>query len=269
MHTGRGTIQKFPQLPDFQAVWTQHRDSDNTSPFVAHGARHSSRLEETERVWRLRNMMANAHKHCDEAKPIPPTQFTLPERIPRQQAVVANTSSWRFWGSSFNDFPNSGVCCFCCRCCSVCLVRLHKIPHYFLVVAFLDPCHSGPYITLYGLILNSRWLWSIVPTLAQFFRSHCTWPSSSFAGPFCKSLAHDGDTRRSSSFAGRLSPLRDFLNSGFTGFQYSAAACFNASRDTKSTCAPVGFFDCPRMYAVSFSVLRSRVPFFQSAGAFV
>ena len=54
-------------------------------------------------------MMANAHKHCDEAKPIPPTQFTLPERIPRQQAVVANTSSWRFWGSSFNDFPNSGA----------------------------------------------------------------------------------------------------------------------------------------------------------------
>ena len=153
-----------------------------------------------------------------------------------------------------------GVCCCCCRCCSVCLVRLHKIPHYFLVVALLDPCHSGPYITLYGLILNSRWLWSIVPTLAQFFRSHCTWPSSSFAGPFCKSLAHAGDTRRSSSFAGRLSPLRDFLNSGFTGFQYSAAACFNASRDTKSTCAPVGFFDCPRMYAVSFSVLRSRVP---------
>ena len=109
MHTGRGTIQKFPQLPDFQAVWTQHRNSDNTSPFVAHAARYSSRLEETERVWRLRNMMANAHKHCDEAKPIPPTQFTLPERIPRQQAVVANTSSWRFWGSSFNDFLNSGA----------------------------------------------------------------------------------------------------------------------------------------------------------------
>ena len=56
--------------------------------------------------------------------------------------------------------------------------------------------------------------------------------SSSFAGPLRKSLAHAGDTRRSSSFAGRLRALQDFSISGFTGFQYSAAARFNASRST-------------------------------------